>query len=119
MAFSQKEKEQLLDGLMASRRQGQLGEISLRQQGKTQEADKVRDATGRLSTQIDDLIRQMMDAWLGQAGQCIHAVTTCTADLEKTIADIKKQVEIAQNVVKALGFIDDAVAIAKKALTAL
>jgi t-SNARE complex subunit (syntaxin) len=36
------------------------------------------------------------------------------ASLEKSIDKINKDVETAQNVVKAIGFIDDAVAIAAK-----
>jgi len=116
MAFSQAEKLSLLDGLTACRRQSQLAEVSLRLEGHATEADRIRDKTADLSKQIDGLMAKMMNEWQGQAAACVTDVGTCTAALEQTVNDIKKQVKIAQNVVKAVGFVDDAVAIAKKAL---
>jgi hypothetical protein len=119
MAFSQSDKQKLLDGLMDSRRQGQLAEIGLRVQGNTADADKVRDANAGLSKQIDTLIARMMDDWLGQVNEAIQGVSSCTAQLQTAVDNIKRQVNIAQNVVNAIGYIDQAVAIAKKALTAM
>jgi hypothetical protein len=104
---------------MDSRRQAQLAEIGLRVQGNTAEADKVRAANAPLSRQIDTLIAGMMDAWLGQANEAIQGVAACTANLQTAVENIKRQVGIAQTVVTAIGYIDQAVAIAKKALTAM
>ena len=117
MAFEMTEKEKVLESLMAAHRQGQLVEVSLRLQGKPDEAEKVWQGNTRLSTEIDILIGQMMDEWLGDADRTIKDLTTVNAKLEAAVAAIKKQIDIAKNVVKVLGLLDDAVAIAKKAVS--
>jgi hypothetical protein len=85
-------------------------------QGKPDEADKIRPGNTRLSREIDILIGQMMDEWLGDADRTMKDLTAVNAKLEAAVAEIKKQINVAQNVVKALGLLDDAVAIAKKAV---
>ena len=116
MAFELTEKEKVLESLTAAHRQGQLAEVSLRLQGKPDEAEKVKPGSTRLSTEIDTLIGQMMDEWLGDADRNMKDLTAGNAKLETAIAEIKKQINIAQNAVKVLGLLDDAVAIAKKAI---
>jgi hypothetical protein len=115
MAFEATDKEKVLESLMAARRQGQLAEISLRFQGKSNDAEKIWEGNARLSMEIDILIGRMMEEWLGAANNAISDLTAANAKIEATVADIKKQIQIAQNVVKVIGFLDDAVAIAKKA----
>ncbi len=115
MAFELTEKEKFLESLRAAHRQGQLTEVSLRLQGKPDEADKIKPGNTRLSTEIDTLIGQMMDEWLGDADRTMKELTAANAKLEATVAEIKKQINVAQNVVKMLGLLDEAVAIAKKA----
>jgi hypothetical protein len=119
MAFEPTDKEQLLEALMNARRQGQLAEISLRVQNKTAEAETLRERNARLSTEIDTLLGRMMDEWLGSAAQTIQGLTAANAQLEAAVAGIKKQIAVAQNVVKAVGLLDDALAIAKKVFAAI
>jgi hypothetical protein len=116
MAFELTEKEKVLESLTAAHRQGQLAEVSLRLQGKPDEADKIKPGNKRLSGEIDVLIGQMMDEWLGDAERTMKDLTAANAKLEAAVAEIKKQIDIAQNVVKVLGLLDEAVAIAKKAV---
>ena len=116
MAFEATDKEKVLESLMAARRQGQLAELSLRFQGKSDEAEKIWEGTTRLSTEIDILIGRMMEDWLGAAHRAIRDLTVANDKIDAAVADIKRQIQIAQNVVKVIGFLDDAVAIAKKAL---
>ena len=115
MAFELTEKEKVLESLTAAHRQGQLAEVSLRLQGKPNEADKIKPDNTRLSEEIDILIGQMMDEWLGDADRTMKDLMAVNAKLEAAVAKIKKQINIAQNVVKVLGLLDEAVAIAKKA----
>jgi len=114
MAFELTEKEKVLESLTAAHRQGQLAEVSLRLQGKPDEADKIKPGNTRLSGEIDILIGQMMDEWLGDADRTMKDLTAVNAKLEAAVAEIKKQINIAQNVVKIIGLLDDTVAIAKK-----
>ena len=118
MAFEPTEKEKVLESLMSTHRQGQISEVSLRLQGKPDEADKIKPGNTRLSTEIDTLIGQMMDEWLGDADRTIKDLTALNGKLEAAVAKIKKQINIAQNVVKVLGLLDEAVAIAKKVAAA-
>lgn len=114
MAFVQAQKEKVLEFLMDSNRQGQITEINLRFQGKTDEAEKVWKESTRLSTEIDILIGQIMDEWLGNAEASIKGLVRINTDLESAAAEIKKQINIAENVVRVIGLLDDALAIAKK-----
>jgi hypothetical protein len=114
MAFEQTQKEKVIESLMAARRQGQITEINLRFQGKTDEAEKVWQDNARLSAEIDILIGQMMDEWLGNAERAIKGLAKVNSKLEAAVAEIKKQINVAQNVVKIIGLLDEAVAIAKK-----
>ncbi len=119
MAFEPTDKEKVLESLMGVRRQGQLAELCLRFQNKTDEAEKIWEGNAHLSTEIDILLGRMMEEWLGRSDQAIKGLTAANTKLEAAVADIKKQVKVAQNVVKVVGLLDDAVAIAKKALAAV
>jgi len=114
MAFEQTQKEKVMESLMAAQRQGQITEINLRLQGKPDEAEKIWQENSRLSAEIDILIGQMMDEWLGNAERAIKGLAKINTKLEAAVGEIKKQMNIAQNVVKIIGLLDDAVAIAKK-----
>ena len=114
MAFEQAQKEKVMESLMAAQRQGQITEINLRLQGKADEAEKVWQSNNRLSAEIDILIGQMMDEWLGNAERAIKGLAKINDKLETAVAEIKKQINVTQNVVKIIGLLDDAVAIAKK-----
>ena len=119
MAFKPTDKEKVLESLMAAHRQGQVTEINLRLQGKPDEAEKVWQENARLSAEIDILIGQMMDEWLGNAERAIKGLAKINTTLEAAVAEIKKQINVAQNVVKIIGLLDDAVAIAKKVVKGL
>jgi hypothetical protein len=119
MAFEQTQKEKVMESLMAAQRQGQITEIKLRLQGKPDEAEKVWQENSRLSAEIDILIGQMMDEWLGNAERAIKGLAKVNTKLEAAVAEIKKQMNVAQNVVKIIGLLDDAVAIAKKVAAVL
>lgn len=119
MAFEATEKEKVLEGLMAARRQGQLAELSLRLQDKTDEAEKIWESTARLSTEIDIMLGKIMEDWLGRADPLLKGLNAATAKLESAVGAIKKDVKTAQNVVKVVGLLDDAVTIAKKAFMAV
>jgi len=118
MAFEATDKEKVLESLMAARRQGQLAELSLRLQDKTEQAETVWESTARLSTEIDIMLGKIMEEWRGRADPILKGLTAATAKLETAVSGIKKSVQTAQNVIKVVGLLDDAVAIAKKAFLA-
>jgi Skp family chaperone for outer membrane proteins len=116
MAFRPSEKQTLLESLMDARRSGQIAEVSLRLQQKESDADKIRDANERLASEIDTLQGQLMQDWLAKASTVIADLGKRTDALDEAVDRIKKKVKVAENVTKAIGFLDDAVVIAKKAL---
>ncbi len=119
MAFKRTDKEKVLESLMAEHRQGQITEINLRLQEKPDEAEKVSQKNASLSAEIDKLIGQMMDEWLSDAERTIKGLTKINSKLEVAVAEIKKKINVAENVVKIIGLLDDAVAIAKKVVAGL
>src|SRR5262245_46785684 len=119
MPFSMTDKQQLVEQLMEVRRQAQLAELNLRSQNQGPQADKVHDAIGPLTAKIDVLLGAMMRDWIGQADQAVGDLKGRADDLTKAVDQIKRQVQIAQTVVKVIGFIDQAVAIAAKVAATL
>jgi hypothetical protein len=118
MAFDADDKEKLVESLTEARRSGQKLEVTLRLQGKPDDADKVQKKNKALSDQIDVLIGKLMDDWVATADPLVSRVRKGSAQVQAAINDIKQKVDVAQNVVKALGALDDAIAVAKTALAA-
>ncbi|MBM4276629.1 MAG: hypothetical protein FJ130_01950 [Deltaproteobacteria bacterium] len=69
--------------------------------------------------EIDILIGEMMDEWLGDAEGAMKGLAKINTKLEAAVAEIKKQINVARNVIKIIGLLDDAVAIAKKVAAGL
>jgi len=112
----QDDKELILDRLMGMRDQGQRAEILLRSQKKIAEAEALWQGNARLSTEIDIVIGKLMDDWLGDAKSATKHLGAASEGLSVAIAKIKKQEQLAESVVKAVGYIDDAIKIAAKVL---
>jgi len=119
MPFSMTDKQQLVEQLMEVRRQAQLVELTLRSQNQPPQADKVHDAIAALTVKIDALLGGMMQNWIGQADQAVGDLKGRTDDLTKAVDQIKRQVQVAQTVVKVIGYVDQAVAIAAKVAATL
>ena len=60
-----------------------------------------------------------MEEWTGRADTAVKGLTAANTKLDAAVADIKKKIRNAQNVVKVVGLLDVAVAIAKKVLAAV
>lgn len=116
MSINNRNKEAMIDALLESKRKGFRLEITLRFQGKAAEADEVKAKTRKLSRKIDDLLVRAMEDWLGNAAALIKTMKNTNAKLQASIRDIKKRIKVAQNVVKAIGFLDDAIDVAVKLL---
>jgi hypothetical protein len=116
MPISKANKEALYDSLDESKRKGQRLEIRLRFQGKNEDADQVKAKTDELSQQLDDLLAGIMENWSGNAKALITATKDTNKRLQASIRDIKNKIKIGENLVKALGYLDDAIKVAKKLL---
>jgi hypothetical protein len=119
MSFSNSAKGRALRSLARTKEKAQRLEFTLRIQGMHSEALKVNARTRKLSRQIDQLIREAMRDWLGNARRVEAELKANNARLQRSIRNIRNSVQTASNVVKAIGFIDDAVAIVGKLLSPL
>lgn len=112
-------KKAILVELKKTRAKGETAELELIMQGKDAEAVKVRQATNRLTRRIDDLLAAMMRDWLGQAATLQDDLRRRNARLQGCIRDIQNKIEIAENVVKATGMLDEAAKLAAVAAGAI
>ncbi len=109
---NKEDKASIVDNLIITKRKGHALEIDLMFKGKDEDAKKVKKKTEELSKKIDLLLAALMKEWIGSAEPLIQKIKKTNAGLQKAIRDIKKDVETAKNVVKALGYLDEAVKIA-------
>jgi len=114
MPISPADKENLIDTFLETKRKGHRAEINLRFQGKSEDADKLAKRNKKLSTQIDKLIAQSMRQWNGSAATIISNMKQSNTKLQASVNNIKKKLKVAQNVVKIIGFIDEAIEKAAK-----
>jgi len=107
-------KEELIQGLLVTKQRANILEVRLLLRGETgEEAKKVAEKSKALTRQIDKLLGQVMDEWQGQAAKIIKDIKTANAALQRSITNIRKKVQTAQNIVKAIGLIDEVITIAK------
>ena len=80
------------------------------------DAEKVKTKTNKLSKKVDSLLSALMQDWIGLAKLTIESIKKTNENLQKTIRDINKDVEVAKNIVKAIGYLDDVIMIAANLL---
>jgi len=113
MAWILTEKQEVIESLLDARQLAQSLEFFLRSQGRTQEADRVWEDNQRLQVEIDTLIGRTMDEW-GKEAEAITATLNVAVDqLSEAIKKIKQKIQVAENVVKAIGLIDEILKILK------
>ena len=107
MPFQMNEKQLLVQSLLAAKTKSYTAEFELLLMGKTHEANQVQEAGKVLSRIIDSLIAQTIGDWLGNANELNKKVKLSNTNIQRTISEIKRDVDTANNVVKLVGFIDD------------
>ena len=119
MAISNPDKQDVISRLLVINQKAHILATSLRFKGQDEEAEKVTQKAKELSEQIDHLLGQVMDEWLGQAESIRQEIQKANASLQASIRQIGNEVNILQNVVRAIGFIDDVIQIASRIAAAL
>ena len=114
MAFSQDDKLELTQKLMVTRQEAGNLEMELRFSGKHAEADQARQRARDLQTQIDRLLGAVIDEWTEAASVNASEIDQANADVETTIAAVRQRTETAQDITRAIGLIDDVVAMAAR-----
>ena len=106
-------KEAVIQRLLVTKQRANTLEVRLLLAGKSEEAGKVAKRSKALTRQIEKLLGQVMDEWAGESTKIIADLKTANAGLQTSITNIKKNVKTAENIVKAVGLIDDAIVIAR------
>jgi hypothetical protein len=107
MAMTEDNKQEVIKRLLVGFQKAHILETSLRFKGEGEEADKVAQKASELSNQIDLLIAQVLEDWLAQTDVIIQEVKNANTSLQLSIRKIKQGVKSTENLVKAIGFLDD------------
>ena len=119
MAIAEETKLEIVQRLLVAKQRGNSLEITLKFKGDAEKANEVAVSTAELSKQIDILLAQIIEEWLAEGAEIVGEITQVNARLQRSITEITKGVQTAQNVVKAIGLIDDAIAIASRLAAAV
>ena len=112
MPVSMTEKQEIIQQLLASKTKSYQAEVKLLLKRMPEEANEVKTHGKELSRKIDRLIAQTMSEWMADSAIVINNVKSANIKIQRSINDIRNDVNIAKNVVKIVGLIDDIVKIA-------
>jgi hypothetical protein len=84
-------------------------EARLRWSGDIAAADEIKAKHDELREQIDILRGRVADQWTKDAAQVEEGIRKANTKVQASIRDIKKKIKIAENVVKVIGQVNDAV----------
>jgi len=110
------DKNEILDLLSVAYNKTNYLRILCNEQGDSEGAAKLKKRKNRLRLEIDELLEDLYQQWIGEANQLKNEINNANEDLKKSIEDIEQKVNTAQNIVNAIGYIDKVIEIASKAL---
>ena len=116
---SSEEQRQIIGQLQITSSKGNDLRVGLLLADNASDAEKVQKTNRGLEREIDKLIAHLLDQWGVDAGSVIEEGRKRNRQLQGMIRDIENQIDVANKVIKAIGFIDDAIATAKKILVKL
>jgi hypothetical protein len=114
VAISNEKKREIIQRLLITKQKAYMTEMLLRFRGMSDEADNVAERAARLSNVIDSMLGKVMEAWTGQVKQIVDSIRGKNTSIQTSIREIQKGVNIAQNTVKVIGYVDDVIEIAAK-----
>ena len=104
-------KEEIIHSLQVTLQRSQNLELNLRFRNN-KNAQEIADKNKILSQQIDKLIVEAMQNWLVNAKKTTNNIKKINTDLQRAITNVRKQKKEAENIVKAIGLVDDVISIA-------
>jgi sugar-specific transcriptional regulator TrmB len=85
-------------------------EIDLSFKGMDDDAEEVKAKNTELSEKVDNLLSNIMKDWIDDTALGVaKELQKINRKIQDTISDIKKDIEIAKNVVKILSYLDEAI----------
>lgn len=110
--MTSKEKNELLDKLSVCYNRTNYCKILCEEKGKEDEAAKLERRKNRLRTEIDGLLHDLYQNWIGSAKNLKSKVDTANKEVNKLIKEIEKNIKLTQNIVKFIGYVDDVIKVA-------
>jgi hypothetical protein len=107
------EKNELLDSL--STHYNRVNYLKILAEEKNSSPDvigQIERRKTRLKTEIDMLLKDLYADWIGDAAQLKKSVDNGNQGLNGCIANIEKDIGTAQQIVKALGYVDSVIELA-------
>lgn len=114
MVIPKNSKLEIIQRLLAMDQKAKFAVFVSRFKGETEKIDELKKRADKLHDKIEILQKQVIDEWLGRKEEVFEGIKMASASLQKSIKQIKNGVDTTKNIVKAIGFIDDAVVIAAK-----
>ena len=108
------EKEEIINTLIDQKAQCYKLVVILKMLDKPVEAEDVKNKALNLSATIDDLLEKLMDEWLIDTAPLLNCLIKANNGINDTLDQIKKMVDVAENVVKFLKNIDQGIEVASK-----
>ena len=84
---------------------------------RNEDHSTVKEANDRLAKKIDKLRAKLHAEWVQSAKEVRREIIIANGQIEKAIRAIEKRVKIAENIVKAVGYIDRVVETASRLLS--
>jgi hypothetical protein len=82
------------------------------------DASAIEKANRKMAKRIDDLRSQLHDDWAGSADSTTRDLQNLNNRLQTSIREIERGVNVAENIVKAVAYVDRVLAITAKLLGA-
>lgn len=116
--MSDEHKEDAIQNLLVTLQRSQNLELNLRFRNDIENVKEIAKKNKQLNKQIDKLIVEAMQEWLVDAQVITNKVKKANTNLQRAITNVKKKKKVAQNIVKAIGLVDDVLSIGKSLLAA-
>ena len=110
------QKEETIHSLQVALQRSQNLELTLRFRRDNENVKEIEKRNIKLRKQIDKLIVEAMQDWLVDAQDVTKEIKKSNMNLQRAITSVKKKKEEAENIVKALGLVDDVLSIATSLL---
>jgi len=110
--MTQAEKNELLDKLSVCYNRVNYLKLLCDEANKPDEAAQFDRRKARLKVEIDGLLRDLYENWIGNANSLKTSLQNSNNGVEASIKEIEGDIKVAENIVKAIGYIDDVIKVA-------
>ena len=109
---TQANKEEIVRRLLITRQKAASLRTRLRLLREEEAEATIADKVMELDDRIEDLVEAMMADWRGNAQSKIEAIAAANTRIQEAIRKVRDRNRRAQEIVKAVGLIDDVIGIA-------